>query len=55
MFDLVLTMSVGSLLRLGGAVKKKRQKKRRRKKKRIVFFSSQLHDGTFLHIYIYER
>ena len=37
MFDLVLTMSVGVLLRLGGAVKKNRLRK---KKKKITFWKS---------------
>ena len=32
MFDLVLTMSVGVLLRLGGAVKKNRLRKKHTKK-----------------------
>ena len=31
MFDLVLTMSVGVLLRLGGAVKKNRLRKKKQK------------------------
>ena len=37
MFDLVLTMSAGVLLRLGGAVKKNRL----RQKKKIVFLNIQ--------------
>ena len=36
MFDLVLTMSVGVLIRLGGAVKKKRL----RKKKTYILFEN---------------